>query len=290
MTSRHEALPEADGLVGVADESGSRGPGGAPRATVGRTALDPVSRSYLCDVAAHPYSPALERDNRLGLNRAQGVRIRRRLAERGFVAEHRVSSGRRAGRLLLLRLTPGGAAHVAAGGRSVEAVSADEFLRRFRAQQPPDKPSSPRGAARTHPRRAKSRTPLFRECVRAYMHLHDLDYLQASPLVELEIVRERMNRLSAMAEARALRGMLIEAATLAARDAIDMPTQAPLRHFLEQYLEGKLVTEIAAELGVTREWCSRAYRKQALELAAMQCERLMVIAASTAAHAPRRAT
>lgn len=269
MTSPSEALPPPERLAGVADESGSR------------VVLEPLSQSYLADVAAHPYSPALGRDNRLGLNRAQGVRIRQRLAERGFVADHRVSSGRRAGRLLLLRLTSGGAAHLAAAGVSVDVVSAEEFLRRFRAQLAPAKPS----ASRTHPRRATSGTPLFRECVRAYMHLHDLDYLQASPLVKLEIVRERMNHLSAMAEARALRAVLVEAATHAARDAIDLPTQAPLQHFLEQYLAGKRVSEIAADLGVTREWCSRAYRRQALELAAMQCERLISIGS---AQPPRR--
>lgn len=276
MSSRSEARPLSERRAGGAGQSGTRGPDVAPRATLGRVALDPVLRSYLCDVAAHPYSPALERDNRLNLNRAQGVRVRRRLAERGFVAEHRVSTGRRAGRLLLLRLTPGGAAQLAAVGVRANVVSIDEFLGRFRAQLAPSEPFAPHDTARAHRRQATSRTPLFRECVRAYAHLHDLDYLQRSPLVELEIVRERVNHLSAMAEAKALRGVLIEAATRAAREAGELPPLAPLRHFLEQYLVGKRVSEIAAELGVTREWCSRAYRRQALELAAMQCERVMV--------------
>ena len=40
--------------------------------------------------------------------------------------------------------------------------------------------------------------------------------------------------------------------------------------FLERYLEGKQVVEIAKELGVSREWCSRNYRKEALRLAATQ--------------------
>jgi DNA-directed RNA polymerase specialized sigma24 family protein len=43
-----------------------------------------------------------------------------------------------------------------------------------------------------------------------------------------------------------------------------------VRLFLVRYLEGKKVAEIAEELGVSREWCSKAYRREALRLAGMQ--------------------
>ena len=39
--------------------------------------------------------------------------------------------------------------------------------------------------------------------------------------------------------------------------------------FLNGYLAGKSVAEIAQELGVSREWCSRNYRREALRLAGM---------------------
>lgn len=45
--------------------------------------------------------------------------------------------------------------------------------------------------------------------------------------------------------------------------------------FLNGYLAGKKVSEIAKELGVTREWCSRGYRKEAFRLAGMQFVKLV---------------
>lgn len=370
--------------------------GGIAHANVGTTpagSLAPLSHrlmSYLQDVATHPYSAALERDHRLGLSEYQGVDTRRRLVEAGIVEAHGVSTGRRSGRLRLLRVTTTGVQHLEAGGFRAELVPQAAFLRRFYVQQlaqfaaytwpdatiavsptrdPADarhaltilKPTAkdagpdrsiafqvltdgsldlqtlaedlkhfdevylwtetsaaakaaqrdvqhrvtssaaervtctpiasclsrptghherpPDGRARPRSRTQRSRpaTPLIRQLVRAFGHLHDLDRLDESPLVALEIVQESMNRLSPMPEAQALRALLVEAATRAAHHASEVPTQEPLRHFLEQYLKGKSVTEIAAELGVSREWCSRAYRKQALEIAALQCERMIVL-------------
>jgi len=374
-------------------------PGAAARgngrgATAGRTPADgspstlsPRHLAYLRDVASHPYVPALDRDRRLGLSRGQGVRIRRHLTECGLVSSQRVSTGRRAGQVLLLSLTAIGAKELEGAGVPADVIDSHDVrrgfylhrLRAFASRTWPgatvsDRPSasasqaiglvvripddiggkparsvafqviseettrlqallseltcfeeaylwtkSPRGAhvlqqqlarylpaseaarmkclpiaacfpvtdankpprparKRSRTRRRRPQTLIVREFIRAYGCLHDLDRLQESPLVELESVRERVNPLSAMAEAKALRAMLVEAATRAANDLAAVPTQAHVRHFLEQYLRGKGVSEIAAELGVSREWCSRGYRTQAFALAALQCERFVGIA------------
>ena len=42
-----------------------------------------------------------------------------------------------------------------------------------------------------------------------------------------------------------------------------VPDKSGVTVFLERYLAGKSVTEIAQELGVSREWVSRAYGKEA---------------------------
>lgn len=55
----------------------------------------------------------------------------------------------------------------------------------------------------------------------------------------------------------------------------DLPDKQNLRVFLERYLEGRKVAEIAEELGVSREWCSRAYRTEAFRLTSMQFVRLI---------------
>lgn len=46
--------------------------------------------------------------------------------------------------------------------------------------------------------------------MRAYRHLHDLDRLCDSPLIHLPYVQRRVDRTSALAEARALRSLLVE--------------------------------------------------------------------------------
>lgn len=121
----------------------------------------------------------------------------------------------------------------------------------------------------------KPKTPFLLQVRQAYEHIHDLDWLDESPLIELEAVAERANPLNAMPQAQALRGLLVESAQRLARQMADVPDRAPLKVFLERYLEGKRIAEIAEELGVSREWCSRTYRKRALELAGMQFVRLV---------------
>jgi len=351
------------------------------------TALDLRQVGYLRDVAQFPFSPALDRDRRVGLSRYQGLQVRQCLMDLGFVHPHRLSTGRRAGQVLLLELTAAGARHLKGAGYEGAARAYRDYLRAFyvdqlsqlailtwpaatvsqapaaRSEHPPpdltvlvgagEDPGDARSVAfrivtgstldigaltadlksndevwlwaETHPAAnqlerlvdeqlpageaarvtcapvasclaalargesasappAKQRPqkyssprqpPLRRQILRAYEHLHDLDWLQESPLVDLAAVQRRRNRTSAMADGWALRDLLIEAATRAARDAGEIPTLTRLRRFLEQYLEGKPITEIAADLGVSREWCSRAYRKQALNLAIRHCELLL---------------
>ncbi len=55
----------------------------------------------------------------------------------------------------------------------------------------------------------------------------------------------------------------------------EVPDKGEDRTFLELYLDGNSVTEIAQELGKTREWVSRAYRKEALTLAGTQFIKLI---------------
>lgn len=59
------------------------------------------------------------------------------------------------------------------------------------------------------------------------------------------------------------------------QDIGDVPDQSSAHYFLESYLEGKSVAQIARELGVTRSWCSRSYRKDALQLAGTQFVKLI---------------
>jgi Homeodomain-like domain len=74
---------------------------------------------------------------------------------------------------------------------------------------------------------------------------------------------------------RRKRELLVDAAQRVIRDLGSVPAKARVRLFLERYLEGRTVTEIAQELGVSREWCSKAYREEGLRLAGMQFVRLV---------------
>jgi DNA-directed RNA polymerase specialized sigma24 family protein len=73
-----------------------------------------------------------------------------------------------------------------------------------------------------------------------------------------------------MPEAQALRDLLIAAARQVVGDMGQVPGKEGLAAFLKGYLAGRSVSEIAQELGVSREWCSRNYRREALKLAGMQ--------------------
>ena len=55
-------------------------------------------------------------------------------------------------------------------------------------------------------------------------------------------------------EAQALRVLLIEAAQQVIQETVKIPGMESETAFLKSYLAGKKVSEIARELGVTREW------------------------------------
>ncbi|MFQ6027443.1 MAG: hypothetical protein ACE5Q6_08125, partial [Dehalococcoidia bacterium] len=116
----------------------------------------------------------------------------------------------------------------------------------------------------------RPKTPLMEQVEQAYLNLHDLDWLQECELVNLPEVQERIDLRHTMPEAQALRGMLFEAAKQVIRDLATVPDKDGVRIFLEGYLEGRTVTEIAKRLKVRREWVSRAYRKEALTLAGIR--------------------
>ena len=82
--------------------------------------------------------------------------------------------------------------------------------------------------------------------------------------MSLPAVQSRVNHRNMMPEGLALRSLLLEAAQQAIRHMNEVPSLSQARVFLESHLQGKKVDEIAQELGVSREWCSRAYRGEAL--------------------------
>ena len=121
----------------------------------------------------------------------------------------------------------------------------------------------------------KPKTPLMKQVQEAYIRLHDLDWLQESELAKLPEVQERLNPMQVMPEAQALRELLLEAVRQIIQDISTIPDKFGVKTFLEGYLEGKLIIEIAEELGVSREWASRAYRREAFNLAGMQFVRIL---------------
>ena len=80
---------------------------------------------------------------------------------------------------------------------------------------------------------------------------------------------------------QALRSLLREAGQQVVRDLDGVPGKSRVTAFLEKYLEGKRVAEIAKELGVSREYCSRTYRKEAFALASEQFLRLASLSGGT---------
>ena len=123
----------------------------------------------------------------------------------------------------------------------------------------------------------KPKTPLLKQVEEAYTHLHDLDWLHECRLAELPEVRERIDPRHTIPEAQALRSLLLEAARQVIAAVGSVPDKSGVTVFLERYLEGKPVTEIARELGVSREWVSRAYRREALALCGRQFVRLVSV-------------
>jgi len=123
--------------------------------------------------------------------------------------------------------------------------------------------------------RRRSKKGRLQQIEDAYTHLHDLDRLGTSDLTRLPEVIERINPMQVMAEGQALREMLLEAARQVLKDISAVPGKSNVHYFLEEYLKGKSVSQIADELGVTRSWCSRAYRKEAFQLTSTQFVKLI---------------
>ena len=127
---------------------------------------------------------------------------------------------------------------------------------------------------RTKPGR-RSKEPLIKQVEQAYAHLHDLDWLEKCRLAQLPEVQERVDSKHPMAEAQTLRRLLMAAARQIVQVLSEVPDKGEVRTFLKMYLDGKSVTEIAHELGKSREWVSRAYRKEALTLTGTQFSKLI---------------
>jgi hypothetical protein len=63
---------------------------------------------YLEHTARSPFMPALQRDEMLKLSRYKGSLLRQRLAELGWLQQHKANTGRRSGQLTLLEVTEAG--------------------------------------------------------------------------------------------------------------------------------------------------------------------------------------
>ena len=113
------------------------------------------------------------------------------------------------------------------------------------------------------------KTPLMEQVEQAYTQLHDLDWLQECDLARLPAVVDQVQPNQMMPEAQALRSLLIAASNQVIEGIGALPGKEGVTAFLRGYLAGKSVAEIAQELGVSREWCSRNYRREALRLAGM---------------------
>ena len=104
---------------------------------------------------------------------------------------------------------------------------------------------------------------------RAYTHFHDLDWLEECDPARLQEVQENVEPNRIMPEAQALRRLLIAAASQVIENVKNVPGKQGVAAFLNGYLAGRSVAKMAQGLGVSREWCSRNYRKEALRLAGM---------------------
>ena len=103
------------------------------------------------------------------------------------------------------------------------------------------------------PRKRRGRkpaVPLLKQVEQAYAHLYDYDWLQKSQLVDHEAVQERLNPRLAMAGARALQESLLRAAQEVLQLLDGLPNRSKVHVFLDRYISGKKVFEIADEMGI----------------------------------------
>ena len=121
----------------------------------------------------------------------------------------------------------------------------------------------------------KPTIPLLKQVEQAYARLNDFDWIEKSQLSRLDEVQQRSDSNQVMSRAQGLRGLLMQAARQVITDLEAIPDKGPVKVFLEGYLRGKSITELAQELDVSREWASRRYRKEAIGLASAQFIRLV---------------
>ena len=157
------------------------------------------------------------------------------------------------------------AAKVAVPNLEHAPVREQILLKRPTKSETETEPKAAPGKRRGRP----PKTPLMEQVEQAYTHVHDLDWLQECALARSPEVLERMQPSQMMPEAQALRGLLIASARQVIDEMGPVPGKEGVATFLKGYLAGKSVAAIAQELGVTREWCSRNYRREALRLAGM---------------------
>ena len=184
----------------------------------------------------------------------------------------------------------------------LQSVRASSQVKREKTPSTPDAPDAPRASmtpipteqpdplsdsdaqfavtesapelARPQRRGRKPKALLMRQAQEAYSHLHDMDWLEDCDLRRLPAVQDRVRLAHAMPQGRALRSVLAEAMRRVLADLDGIPANSRVRTFIERYLEGCRVSEIANELGISREHCSRTYRTKAFGLASEQFLRI----------------
>ena len=93
--------------------------------------------------------------------------------------------------------------------------------------------------------------------------------------VKLLAIQSRVRRQETMPEGQTLRRLTAEAVDRVAQELSSQPRKSRITGYLQGHVKGAATPEIAEELGVTREWCSRSYAMEALRLVALQFTRLI---------------
>ncbi len=129
----------------------------------------------------------------------------------------------------------------------------------------PEPEITPRGAKRGRPRKV----PLPQQVQEAYGKLPSLDWLQECQLAHRPELQEHVQPRQAMAQGQALRHLLIEAAQQVAGILAQVPDKEKISIFLGKYAQGKTISKIAGEMGVTRK-SVYTYRDEGFKYASEQ--------------------
>lgn len=123
----------------------------------------------------------------------------------------------------------------------------------------------------SHPPRRKRRTApaqsLISQIESAFADFHDWDKLANKKLSNHPVIQGQIDPHRTMPEARAISKYLTVVANAVIEESRSTPAHRDFGRLLELYLDGESVAEIGRRFGVSPEWCSKHYRKKAIQLA-----------------------